>query len=199
MIVNDLSNELASKINAAHDLFQKAGLTALERARDCGELLIEARKQIERGKWLAWLKANIRCSPRTCQYYVKVAENWEALSSQYATVASITLRQAIKLLAPAKPSPNASPEEYLSTGRHQALLAFYKEAVTRPKWKSRYEAAINATKKADELDQQVSELRAKACKARRRAERLKLDLHDALKREFNAISPLQIGTEITSR
>ena len=66
-------------------------------ARDCGELLLKAKAEVKHGQWLAWLKANVTCTPRTAQNYMAIVGYWPTLADKYETVWHLTLREAIKL------------------------------------------------------------------------------------------------------
>lgn len=55
-------NTLAQQINDRQAQIEDAVGQALLRAREAGELLIEAKKQVGHGKWLPWLEANCTVS-----------------------------------------------------------------------------------------------------------------------------------------
>jgi hypothetical protein len=65
---------LAASINAEHAQAQAAAGAAVEHARRCGELLIEAKSKTNHGEWLPWLMANCPdIAERTAQAYMRVA------------------------------------------------------------------------------------------------------------------------------
>jgi hypothetical protein len=88
---------LAAKANAAHAAVEKAARESLEHARAAGESLLKAKAQCGHGKWLAWLKANVECSPRTAQAYMQICRKFDELKC--ATVAHLGFREALALLA----------------------------------------------------------------------------------------------------
>jgi hypothetical protein len=47
---------LAARANAGHEAGERATRQGLERFRDAGEALLQARAQRPHGKWLPWLK-----------------------------------------------------------------------------------------------------------------------------------------------
>lgn len=174
---------LAAQINDAHDAYDTTLLSALEKARDCGRLLIDAKGAVQRGEWLKWLKENIRCTPRTCQYYMKVAEQWEKLADKNETVSHLTLKSAIKLLAPEKPSRFISVEQY-NSDEHQQFLRFVEGAVKSFKWSASRELIEREEQKAKALEEQLHKIQAKARHARTRVDGLKERLEAVLRQEF---------------
>ncbi len=85
---------LASQINDQHDRATGHAKSALEHARQAGELLQQAKQQIPHGEWLPWLSANCRVSARQAQKYLKVAKNWQAITKNDAA-AHLTIDDAI--------------------------------------------------------------------------------------------------------
>src|SRR5262249_23358955 len=81
----------------------------VSRAIKAGELLKEAKAKLPHGEWLSWLKKQCELSQRTAQRYMKLAEDKPKLEQKQreksATVADLTLNQAVGLL---KPPPNPS-------------------------------------------------------------------------------------------
>jgi len=84
--------ELAARINREHDAGEVAARDVLEHFRSAGEALIRAKALCGHGRWLTWLKANVRFSPRTAQAYMRVATHWD----KCATAAD--LRAALRQL-----------------------------------------------------------------------------------------------------
>jgi hypothetical protein len=106
MIDPSMSNslaDLAARIEAEHAAASEAARNHVEHAMLAGELLIEAKAQLGHGRWLPWL-ADRGIVERTAQLYMRLARNKETIKS--ATVADLTVRGAIMMLA-----PQASPEE----------------------------------------------------------------------------------------
>ncbi len=85
---------LASQINDHHDRATRHATSALEHARQAGELLQQAKQQVGHGEWLPWLSANCRVSPRQAQRYLKVANNWQAIAKNDAA-SYLTIDDAI--------------------------------------------------------------------------------------------------------
>jgi Protein of unknown function (DUF3102) len=89
---------LAGTINAEHE----AGVAALHKGlahfRSAGLALLRAKAQCGHGTWLPWLKANVRCSERTAQGYMRLAEGWDRLPTNPQRDADLSLRQALSLL-----------------------------------------------------------------------------------------------------
>lgn len=101
-----MSNELTSletlayRINEQQARIEQAWSTTLERAKEAGELLIEAKRLAGHGNWLTWLESNCRVSASMAEKYVKIARGWDALSDENAErVPYLSIRDAVKLLA----------------------------------------------------------------------------------------------------
>jgi hypothetical protein len=86
--VNDLA-ELAHQINAEHAAGEQAAREGLEHFRAAGEALVKAKAQCGHGKWLPWLKKNIKCGDRQARRYMALAKldvtsdlesQWQVLS-----------------------------------------------------------------------------------------------------------------------
>jgi Protein of unknown function (DUF3102) len=99
--------ELANRIKACVAEIKKAAQatqTALVRAFEAGELLIQAQKQYgQHGLWKSWLNANCELSERTAQLYMQLAEGRTKIEAELAkkdgaTVADLSLRGALDLL-----------------------------------------------------------------------------------------------------
>jgi hypothetical protein len=104
---------LAAKINQIHGdceqalaIAQSAQQSALQHARRCGELLLQAKRQIPHGGWETWREANLQLSSSTASLYQRVAQNWERLEAE--GVADLSLREADRLLRQAKEPPDKS-------------------------------------------------------------------------------------------
>jgi hypothetical protein len=178
-------SKLATKITSAHEAFESAHRKCLERARECGQLLIEAKSQLKHGGWLAWLKATFSFSVRTAQYYIKVAERWDDLVGKNATVAYLTLKSAIDLLREPKPSEYMSAEEYTSE-RHQKFLRFCEWITTTDStWGKRRTKPQQQRQHAEDLRRQADELRQKVVEAESTAARLERQMREQLTEEFD--------------
>jgi hypothetical protein len=70
---------LAAEINREHEAGEGATRKGLEHFRAAGERLIRAKAQCGHGKWLAWLKANVRFSQQRASEYMRLAEGWDKL------------------------------------------------------------------------------------------------------------------------
>ena len=102
--INSLSHlaELSTAINQSHALATGAAESALLHAKRTGELLVEAKSQIDHGDWLAWLAANCEVSTRQAQRYIKVSTDWERISKNDAA-SYLTIDDATS-----KPKPHVS-------------------------------------------------------------------------------------------
>jgi hypothetical protein len=98
--------ELAADINREHEQAETELRAGLGHARRAGDLLLLAKEQVGHGRWLDWLAAKVKASPRTCQAYMRVARSWPELEAKCATVAHLTYRQALATLAEPLPDGN---------------------------------------------------------------------------------------------
>ncbi len=109
--------DLAQQINEGHDETRKLAVTALQRAMETGALLLRAKQRLPHGEWGAWMRDNIRMSPRTAQMYMRVARTWPQVEGKSASIADLTLTEVVAQLteptstdaAPAEISPPPPP------------------------------------------------------------------------------------------
>jgi hypothetical protein len=86
---------LQDEIRTAHAAAIAAAQTAVDRARDAGIKLIEAKSLLRHGQWLPWLKET-GVSSRTAQDYMQLAK---LPADKYATVAHLGVRKALAEIA----------------------------------------------------------------------------------------------------
>jgi hypothetical protein len=89
--VEDLG-ELAARINAEHEGVELDGRRLLERCRAVGELLLEVKRRCGHGRFLPWIKANVRFDRMTATRYMRVAREWSKCNS------ALHLTDALRLL-----------------------------------------------------------------------------------------------------
>jgi hypothetical protein len=94
--------DLANRIKAAHTAVQDASKNVLGKAIAAGIALREAKAKLGHGQWLPWLKDNCDVSERHANNYMKLAANKpkldEKLRTKSATIADLTLTQALRLI-----------------------------------------------------------------------------------------------------
>lgn len=93
---------LATTINQAHEACQKAEAAGLQHAKEAGDALLEAKKLMEHGGWLTWVKENCKFSMPLVDDYMRVAEHWEECKDAPSFGAAIA-----KLTKSITPSPRA--------------------------------------------------------------------------------------------
>lgn len=91
--------ELAEQINAAHNDCERAMNSGLQRGVDAGQLLLKAKRLCTHGEWMPWVTANCRFPLRTVQLYMRIAREVPKLDGKCATVAHLSLREGIGLVA----------------------------------------------------------------------------------------------------
>lgn len=94
-------DEIAKTVNDEHSKIEGALREGLTRALKVGELLTEAKGLIKHGDWGEWISAHCVFSERTAQNYMRLSERYPELAKS-ATVADLTYRQAVGLLAEPK-------------------------------------------------------------------------------------------------
>jgi hypothetical protein len=118
----DALAELAGRINAEHAEALSAARASLNHARNAGLLLLEAKKQCGHGRWLPWIKANVRFSERTVQTYMRVAKRWPEIEAKAQATADFTIEDGLKLLAEPKADDPFLPDSvaWLQTAQDEA-------------------------------------------------------------------------------
>jgi DUF3102 family protein len=98
-----LAIDIRTEVEAAEADFQ----SAVGHAIRAGELLTEAKRQVQHGEWLPWLAEKFPGSTRTAQGYMRLAENAE----DARRVAHLGIKGALKQLAvPQDATPTPRPE-----------------------------------------------------------------------------------------
>jgi len=92
----------AERINAEHDAVVGAEREALLHAIRAGQLLLDVKRRVPHGDFLAWVGANCRFKVRTAQLYMALARE---LSSKCATVSHLGLRDALALVRVPRAQP----------------------------------------------------------------------------------------------
>jgi hypothetical protein len=96
---------LQDEIRIAHRDARDAAKTAVDRARDAGVRLIEAKGLLGHGEWLPWLKET-GVSPRTAQRYMQLAQ---IPADKYDTVAHLGIKSALEAIAKVRAKPFRLP------------------------------------------------------------------------------------------
>jgi predicted transcriptional regulator len=82
---------LAARIQQEHEATVAAIRSGVEHAIAAGKLLLEAKAQLKRGRWLPWLKDHCKVPARTAQLYMWLAEH----DPNAQRVADLPLRRAV--------------------------------------------------------------------------------------------------------
>lgn len=102
------TNQLAERANELHDEIETHLRTAVIKAKECGEVLNEAKKQAPHGTWMDWLEENFKASHQTACNYMRIAEYWDCLEPIYNAPENFegfnTIDAALKLIARYRPS-----------------------------------------------------------------------------------------------
>jgi hypothetical protein len=111
---------LAKEINAAHAEVVKANESALEHGTRCGHLLLKAKENYRyQQKFSDWIAENCTdISQRTANDYMRLAKNRALISSGAAK----SIREALELIPPTRPSRKKPPASTLSAVEPPAAI-----------------------------------------------------------------------------
>jgi hypothetical protein len=108
---------IAKRINTYYAQIVTCYDTALDHAHAAGGLLAQAKRAEKHGDWAGWLADNFDGSSRSAQLYMAIDENWLEIEQKRSTVAILSIRDAVKVIAKSKtPKPKIaiSKEELLN-------------------------------------------------------------------------------------
>ena len=89
---------LAKAIDAAHGSAIGRAKDAIGQARQCGLLLISAKRLVAHGDWLGWLEANTSVSARQSQKYMRLAHKTKSELGSYS------INEALRALSDHRPA-----------------------------------------------------------------------------------------------
>jgi hypothetical protein len=141
-------DELAQRIKEEHSNVARALHRGFIHACAAGELLIQAKRKAGHGKWSPWLRDECNISMRTASLYMRLAKTRTGIESQIGNaVADLTLRGAMKLLSP--PRPSDPPAEEMAEGGAGTAAAPTVDPITKkderkPSKTKRRRSALNA-------------------------------------------------------
>jgi hypothetical protein len=91
--------DLAGRIRVEHEAVSASLKESVRHAITAGELLIEAKAQLDHGRWLPWLRDHCTISERSAQLYMRVAKSRTEIEDQIRNgVADLSLNEAAALL-----------------------------------------------------------------------------------------------------
>jgi hypothetical protein len=136
---------LVQRIEAEHVAVGRALGSALTHAIACGELLIEAKRQVKHGEWRPWIEANCNVPARTARHYMALARRKKRLTDQNGKVLPLSVHDAMERLKELRGAPHPWPygeedkSELPSLGRvyvpvSQAEIEERKEARLQDWW-----------------------------------------------------------------
>jgi len=95
-------DDLAARINAAHEEVKNSIRRGAEHAIKAGQLLLQAKETVGHGVFLEWVGEHCTCTPRTAQLYMKLAKEKDKLGSNAKSISYLTLTEAMEMLGPLK-------------------------------------------------------------------------------------------------
>lgn len=105
--MKDLSNDPTTLVRQADELRQQGeskAADALECVHQSGLRLIAAKRLLPHGQFEPYLAQNWHDSLRKAQMYMQVAGGWSQIEQKRNTVADLSLRGAVRLVATPKPA-----------------------------------------------------------------------------------------------
>jgi hypothetical protein len=109
---------LASQIRAGVSTVSSHMRGLLSTALDVGEWLIEAQKQVPKGKWECWVEHNCALSLRSAQGYMRIARKRDVIEAHQAEAPDLSLRAALQLAAAEPSTDTASSQAQRVAPRH---------------------------------------------------------------------------------
>jgi len=104
---------LVININHEHTEAIQAARQSLIHAVRAGDLLLQAKAQVDHDAWLEWIKVNCKFSDRTARAYMRLAENQNLLPANWQTSADLSIDGALDLITEPKPIIKLSELEKL--------------------------------------------------------------------------------------
>lgn len=99
--------EIAREINTEHGQVETHKRNTIQHAIRCGELLLEMKRRVGHGNWLAWVAEHFEASERTARNYMEIAKS--------AAVADLsddtTMRSALRTLASRSQAEESKSEQ----------------------------------------------------------------------------------------
>jgi Protein of unknown function (DUF3102) len=102
--------DLAARIRIGHVAVQESLKIAVKCAMNTGDMLLEAKAQVNHGKWMDWVLEHCDMSGRTARLYMRLAKNRKVIEAVGDT-ADMTINTAIRLLAPPKDDDEKADDE----------------------------------------------------------------------------------------
>src|SRR5690242_3849125 len=101
--------QLGLKAKEAHLAAQNCAATAVERALEAGQALLEAKSLCPFGRWTQWLKETFQHEVGTARCYMRAAKRWKILAVKCPNATQLPLREVIKLLSNLVPQAGDEP------------------------------------------------------------------------------------------
>src|SRR5258707_15264759 len=112
-------DDLAQRIKNYHAGVLEAARNVVGKAIQAGLLLKEAKGKVPHGEWLSWLDEHCELSERTAHRYMQLANNKrlidEALKDKSATMATLSLNKALRLIETRPESGDGAASKYART------------------------------------------------------------------------------------
>jgi hypothetical protein len=159
VVVGGALTDLRERLKAEHAAVVSAIQGALAHAMAAGDILIEAKRQLDHGDWLPFLES-CDIEPRTAQRYMQVARHREEIEANTTRVSHLSIRDALaQLKTPAKRAESADdPEVERDRKECVRLFANVTDAERESaQWKADHPAASEAIAADDVVEGEEGE------------------------------------------
>jgi hypothetical protein len=89
--------EISQHVQREHQAVESAKKVGVQHAIKCGELLAAAKRQLQHGQFLPWVRDTCNLTPRTAQRYIRLFERRDDLANA-TSVSHLTINDALRLL-----------------------------------------------------------------------------------------------------
>jgi hypothetical protein len=144
--------DLAARIRSSHEAMRQILHTAVKRAMDTGDMLLEAKAQLGHGEWMPWLRDHCTLPQRTANLYMRLAKG-RAVIEASGDIAGLTLNAAARLLAPPR-----DDEDELEKLRAELTVLWQQVQINTREGIRRYRQCMDALND-EELQQVFPKLR----------------------------------------
>lgn len=103
---------ILAEIRQEHEAVVTTFRKGLQHAKRVGELLNEAKAQVDHGDWTEWVKQNCLFSKRTAENYQRIAKHWSEIEAKSQSIvdfdSDLTINRALDLIATPKQDESAT-------------------------------------------------------------------------------------------
>ncbi len=163
-------DQIAARVKELHADLKGLVSRTFAIAKEMGELLAEAKRKINGGRWTHWLSSQCDITPTTAHRYIMIAENWDKVT-HHDMFPRLNVKQAFNVARGKQPGPCRS--EKLGLQSLDVLLDLLDSrlaefAMRHPEIEAVIDAIDNARPKMEELGLLNSHVEARKRNVRER-------------------------------